>query len=1044
MKKASKISLVLAASLALGCAAVACDDDPGKTQKPQEPPKYTVTYEIGEGATGTAPESVEKAKDDKFNLPEYDVATAAFYKTGWTFDGWHDGTKKYDGGAEYTMPGSKVTFTAQWVANEYTVTFDLDYGGAPKIDSQTVEHGNTATEPDNVPSRGEHVTFEGWCVGSADGDAFDFNTPVTSNLDLVAKWTIEDGYYSVTYSAPDGATGTVPAEEVLAIDTMVTLPANPFTKTGWTFYGWKNLNAGKDEAVYYDEADEFAFNISLEFRAVFSKEYVGDDGYGEVNLVLLDDGYLTLDYGRGPSLYPYETRADGIIDVDDSYYLLKLDDTDSSFVYGDVLIDTVKTAKNGAVLTLDGFGIAKLGDHVGTYELVAQGWYDQTLTLKFGEVIVEDITIVESNYVYNIILNQTITIDGTDYVFEHIVEYPAKFVGKYIGTSDYDEEYVVEITDTKVTLAIDGKESEALVLSHDIEEDPDVTIEMLTVLIDGETWIITDLSEKDGLVETIKVWKDRWDNAECTRYVAPDPNATYTVTVVKSADETQAASVVGTIPTIENKAAEATFTIPADTFSLAHYNQTNWRVQQFVATDGGYWDTIATYSLDQEIVMPAGNIRIVPGWVANNVTITFDANGGSGTMADATHTYNTGMSLTVSNKFKNTFTAPDGKEFQGWALTPNGAVLANGTMCDAKIVSEQDTLTLYAVWDEAVSTALNIETIVGHWTTADNAHTLDIIANNLGSQYVQGAGILDGKYLVQFQLGETSNYVMDMLQSFVVSSLTYADSTITLTSYLGDPTLVFSTKTALNATAVSEFTGNWTKASPSQNWVITADKAYYGINLIESNVLIIGSHIAIYDGESYSAYVLGKNDDKLDGWYAYDSEIEPVAVEFNAGNFYTLTANGKLNQVVNIGATVNASKLPTIDDDGPISGWVIEGTDTAFDPTATLTGNTSITAVHSTSANIKTYTGSGTGDYSAVKSITINSDTNEIIFNNDSDTKITVTPETTSKGKGYHITTSQCNLIAAQMWIVVSDDGNTVKLYDHWNGPDEQYGSLTA
>ena len=65
----------------------------------------------------------------------------------------------------------------------YTVTFDAD-GGTPAPAAQTVQKGSTATEP-KAPTKADY-TFAGWTLG---GSAYDFATPVTSNITLVASWT---------------------------------------------------------------------------------------------------------------------------------------------------------------------------------------------------------------------------------------------------------------------------------------------------------------------------------------------------------------------------------------------------------------------------------------------------------------------------------------------------------------------------------------------------------------------------------------------------------------------------------------------------------------------------------------------------------------------------------------------------------------------------------------------------------------------------------------------------------------------------------------
>ena len=63
----------------------------------------------------------------------------------------------------------------------HTVTFDSD--GGSEVEPQTVEDGQTATEP-TAPTK-EDYTFEGWLL---DGEAYDFSTPVTADITLVAYW----------------------------------------------------------------------------------------------------------------------------------------------------------------------------------------------------------------------------------------------------------------------------------------------------------------------------------------------------------------------------------------------------------------------------------------------------------------------------------------------------------------------------------------------------------------------------------------------------------------------------------------------------------------------------------------------------------------------------------------------------------------------------------------------------------------------------------------------------------------------------------------
>ncbi|GHV68222.1 hypothetical protein FACS1894199_15120 [Bacteroidia bacterium] len=65
----------------------------------------------------------------------------------------------------------------------YTVTFDSQ--GGISVPSQNVENGYNATEPPTTPTRTGY-TFEGWFNDTV---IYDFATPVTSDLTLIAHWT---------------------------------------------------------------------------------------------------------------------------------------------------------------------------------------------------------------------------------------------------------------------------------------------------------------------------------------------------------------------------------------------------------------------------------------------------------------------------------------------------------------------------------------------------------------------------------------------------------------------------------------------------------------------------------------------------------------------------------------------------------------------------------------------------------------------------------------------------------------------------------------
>jgi uncharacterized repeat protein (TIGR02543 family) len=89
-------------------------------------------------------------------------------------------------GANYavSLSSTVVNFTIT-PKPKYTVTFDTD-GGTPTPSSQEITEGEKAIRPATDPSRAGY-NFAGWL--GANGDEFDFDTKITENITLTAKWT---------------------------------------------------------------------------------------------------------------------------------------------------------------------------------------------------------------------------------------------------------------------------------------------------------------------------------------------------------------------------------------------------------------------------------------------------------------------------------------------------------------------------------------------------------------------------------------------------------------------------------------------------------------------------------------------------------------------------------------------------------------------------------------------------------------------------------------------------------------------------------------
>ena len=158
-------------------------------------------------------------------------------KENYTFAGWYNGNEKFD---FTTVPTGDVTLTAKWDINQYTVQFVSDHGS---FADQTIEYGKLIdTDKLTIPEV-EGYTFDGWYADDNRTIEFNFNTPITGDTKVYAKWTAKD--YEVSFVTEHGK---APTSQNVPYNEPAKDPGELMAE-GYTFIGWY---ADKDHNTKFD------------------------------------------------------------------------------------------------------------------------------------------------------------------------------------------------------------------------------------------------------------------------------------------------------------------------------------------------------------------------------------------------------------------------------------------------------------------------------------------------------------------------------------------------------------------------------------------------------------------------------------------------------------------------------------------------------------------------------------------------------------------------------------------------------------------------
>ena len=176
-----------------------------KIDEQEEKTGYRLSYDLngGTGAEGTYNDTYYPPQDGNTATVAADPSRA-----GYQFAGWQDAAgNQYAAGN--TVPVDRdITLTAQW-NKLVTVSFDLCGHGGANIPSQTFVSGNKASEP-TAPKEDGWV-FGGWYTEKGCKYGFSFDSAVTSDITLYAKWDRVTTVVSAPVATPTPTPSPAPA-----------------------------------------------------------------------------------------------------------------------------------------------------------------------------------------------------------------------------------------------------------------------------------------------------------------------------------------------------------------------------------------------------------------------------------------------------------------------------------------------------------------------------------------------------------------------------------------------------------------------------------------------------------------------------------------------------------------------------------------------------------------------------------------------------------------------------------------------------------------
>lgn len=687
---------------------------------------YTISFNANGATGGSAPGNQSKIHGTDLTLA---TNSGNLVRTGYTFAGWSTqadgGGTQYEAGGTYTLNEGDELF-ARWTGNQYVFNGNTASGST----SALTFAGSILTAPASSFTAPTGYAFAGWCsaalatvsascTGTTYAQGANLPTPASSTVTLYAIWTSTLAITTPT----SGLSVTVGQSYTLNISVSGGTGTRTYSATGLA----NGLSIDSSSGVI-SGTPTTAGNLSVTVTVSDSTGTKTTNSFtiaiAQILLADVGDPTVTATAGTLKSI-----SVSWVAVSNASSYTLKI-----YAANGTTLLQTL-TGLSGTSKTITASDYSAIADNT-TYQISIQaiGNGNFTSSNESGKISVTTLVTYTVTYDYNSATGGAAVTQGT-YIPggpELTLPVPTKtgytFAGWY-ETAGFSGSALASTITTASSKTIFAKWTAATftVLYQYNGATGGNTTESSTYTT-GSSAITPPTPTRTGY--NFDGWFESSSfagNAVSSSYVTSQNrtlfakwtpiNYTVTYNATNVVGGTTINPTSGSVPVNNNTFnIGQSFSLAANTGLLARngYTFAGWVTN----ADG----TGTARNSGETITFEAANINLYPKWAANTYTISYNLNGGSGSLTGAPTSWTVGNSNVTlpSSGFTRT-----GYDFAGWAQTQNGAVVSNS-------FSNIGDVTLYAVWNlKSISYAFDKGTANG--ATISNGTWPSNSAANFGS-----------------------------------------------------------------------------------------------------------------------------------------------------------------------------------------------------------------------------------------------------------------------------------------------------------------------